>query len=557
MSLPKCKVEIYKGANLTYSLTEEVSVHIKDVLNGVGTFNFFVPTLKGTPSQGYKYLDIVGGDKAKFYFWYADITSCPATPQFVGRISKPTGTLTDGYARIFEGKLHSEILQRRIQPAQYWSATDADVIIAEIISDLGIGSDITADATHVTVYSQNDTYLDLMKKLSDHWVSSGVQLKKDFYVDAGDVGHPNGHLIWKPRPLRTVGVETLTVGSNIKNYTVLNGDVETVKNNITAYGYQGRIGIPGHEGRCQPSDKDGWTEATTGWTKDIGGVLSAVAFGKVGTNNLAVTSALDGGIHKTKIRRTVDIETYGDGAYQTLNFYDDQIFGLVTTHEVRLYAPDNSNYFYASFICNDPWQWNQIQLGQNQEYNVDTNPTAPWYTSGTPNWTRISEICFYTDNAGAHTMYYDGLYFGHGRFRNTASNGASITAYQQRDMQMVDDSLLSDAECQTRAETLLYQLKDPPKRIDIETKGNTNIKIGDQLLLTIPAENISASPYDIITVTHDFADGKLATVASTVNSNLDPTLINVRTLPCGVVNENIEKRFDLGRDIARGLRIIR
>lgn len=556
--IPKCKIETYTGTTLDYTLTDKATVHVKDVLNGVGTFNFFVPTVSGLPSQGYSYTDIALADKAKFYFWDSTTGTCPANPQFVGRINKITAPLAGGYYRIFEGKLLSEILQRRVQPAQYWLATDADAIVTEIIGDLVLGSDIDADGTHLTIYSQNDTYLDLLRKVSDYWFSAGSQVKKDFYVNIDDAPHPNGHLVWKVRPLRTAGVETLTVGTNILNYAVLH-DIETVKNNITAYGYQGRIGIPGHEGRCQPADKDGWTEPDppVGWTADYGTVTTESAGPKVGANLLCVVSEVDGGINKTQIRRTVNIETYGDGAYQTLNFYCDQIFGLIGTHEVRLYAPDSSNYFYTSFTCGDPWQWNQIQLGQNQEYNVDTNPTAPWLKVGTPNWTLITEICFYTSDAGSvHTIYYDGLYFGHGKFRYTASNAGSITAYTQRDMQIVDDSLLSDAQCTTRAETLLYQLKEAPTRIDIETLGNTNIKIGDQLTITVPAEGITTQPYDVLTVTHDFTSDNFKTSASLINSSLVSSDINIRTLPCGVVAENIEKRFESQREVAKGMRTI-
>jgi hypothetical protein len=320
--------------------------------------------------------------------------------------------------------------------------------------------------------------------------------------------------------------------------------------------------VPGHEGRCQPSDKDTWTQAAdlANWTEELGTISAPAVSPKVGTSNICVVAEDVAGTNYTKIRRTVNIETYGDGAYQTLNFYGQIIFGIPTLKKVRLYAPNNANYFQSDISAGAPWTWNQIQLGQNQEYNVDTNPTGPWTTSGTPNWTTITEICFYTEGPGApssQTMYYDGLYFGHGRFRNTATNPASVTAYEQRDMQVTDDSLLSDAECATRAETLLYQLKDPPIRIDFETDGNPNIKIGDQLTMTIPAESISAAPYDVLTVTHDFTKDNFKTSASLVNSSLVAANINIRALPIAVLGESIERRFEIQSQISKGLRLIR
>lgn len=569
MTLPKCKIETYTGATLDYTLTNDdiESVHMKDVLNGIGTFNFTVPTLKGTPSSTYNYGDIAVSDKAKFYFWYADTETCPATPDFVGRITKISVPLADGYHRIFEGKLHTEILERRIQPAQCWNNVHVDTIAEEIASELTLGGSVGSgtmdnDDSHVTVYSSNDTYLDLLKKISDYWVSAGSQVRKDFYIDIGDAGHPLGHLYWKTRPVRTANVETLSVGTNILNYVVLR-DGEPVKNNITVYGNQGKIGVPGHEGRCQPSDKDGWTETTADWTEELGTLTAESGSPKVGAATLCIQSEelTPGGDEYTKFRRPVNIETYGDAAYQTLNFYTFPVNGLMDSSKLRLYAPDASNYYEADvdFGAFSAWKWQQFLLGQNQEYNVDTNPTGIWTGTGsTRNWTTIVEICFLTNGPPAgHTNYYDGLYFGHGRFRNTATNPASITAYEQRDKQMVDDTLLSDAECQTRAETLLYQLKDSPIRIDVEIVGNTNVKIGDQLSMTIPAEAITASPYDVLTVTHDYSVREFKTSASLLNSSLVAAEINKRLLPCGAVMESIERNFENQKMISKGLKMVK
>jgi len=553
MPIPKCKIQTLTGTTQDYEITDDlVNVHVKDVLNGVGTFNFVLPTVKGTTSQSYLYTDIAINDYAKIYFWDSDGGSCPATPNFKGRICKISTPLTldSGYYRVFEGKLLTEILQKRIKPAKYWVDTEIDDIIAEIISDLSLGSDIDVDTTAVTIYSEDDSYLDLIRKLSDMWVSAGSQVKKDFYVDAGDVGHPNGHLVWKTRPLR-VSSENLTVGTNIITYNVLR-DKDSVRNSITAYGYQGKIGVPGQDGRCEPSDKDAWTEPDppVGWTVVHGTLTSQSATPKVGSYNLCGVGELTGGNKIMHFYRSgLGLTEFGKKAYNTLNFYE----------EVRLYAPDASNYFYKAFNPTGSWVFRQYQLGQNQEYNVDTNPTGAWSKIGSPLWNNIDAVCFYYFKSGnnSFTIYLDGLYFGHGRFRYTASSAPSITAYEQQDMQIVDDSLISDANCATRAETLLYQLKDAPTRIDIETTGNTNLLIGDQLTLSIPAEGITAQPYDVLSVEHDFTKVGLKTKVSVVNSNVTPTLINIRQLPSGTPYEAISKQFDIQREIAKGLQKIR
>jgi len=112
----------------------------------------------------------------------------------------------------------------------------------------------------------------------------------------------------------------------------------------------------------------------------------------------------------------------------------------------------------------------------------------------------------------------DGLYFYPIRPTATASNAASKTSYGQRDQEVTDDKLHSDSECQKRAETLLYQRKDAPIQITVRTPGNTNILVGDRLSMTIPAENITAQNYDVISVEHAFSMRGFLTTATMVNS---------------------------------------
>jgi hypothetical protein len=417
--------------------------------------------------------------------------------------------------------------------------------VIQLAGELGLGvGDIAEDTTHVNIYSKNDTYLDLLKKLSDYW-TSGATVKKDFYVDV------DNDLAWKARG--TAGTETLTVGENVNNYHILR-DVESVKNNITVYGYQGKIGVPGHEGRCDPANKDTWTYGT-GWTDDWGTISLCDTDFKVGTDSLQVLSEDTGAIFASKIRRTVNEQIYGDAAYQTLNLYSRR-WGVnnISTHEARLYAPDSSNYFYTALEKDsDQWVWQQFQLGENQEYDADTNPNGKWLKNGggSPNWSLITELCLYAEHAADQfTVRYDSLFFGHGKFRYTASDLPG--SYGQRDYQTVDDSLMSDAECEARAKTLLYQLKDPPVRIDIETEGNAKIKIADQLTMTIPAEDISAQPYDVLSVEHDFQKKPQGwkTKASMVNSS------NIRRLPIGTPLEAVTRKFGVQHDIGKGIIII-
>ncbi len=567
--LPNCKIETYTGLVRDYILTEErMNCHVKDMLNEVGTFNFSLPTVKGTTNQGYLYTDIALNDNAKFYFWYGDSGgSCPANPQFVGRITKISSPLASemGYYRVFEGKLLTEILTRRLKRNKSWISTHADVIVAELATDLGLGTSFSGDASddyHVTLHVDVEPYIDVLRKVSDYWVSAGVEVRKDFYVDIGDVGHPLGHLVWKTRPLRSgATVETLTVGENIIKYDVLR-DGEPVKNYITVFGTNG---TNAQEGRCEPSTHDAWTYGA-GWDPDYGTEGPSVITKILGANSLLLSSEDVGG-HETiqcHYDFSAPLQGMGRSGYQILKFYicRDLLGAVPITGEVRL-CTDATNYFYRNIVTeasNLGFTIVNSDLGDSQEYDAVLNPNGVWHKANSPDWFNINFIEFYFERTDTNDMFFyiDALYFSRGRYRTNASTGAP--ASDQCDLDVVDDNLKSDAECQSRAETLLYQLKDGPSRIDIETKGNTNILIGDQLSMTIPAEGITAQPYDILVVEQDFVGGttpKFTTKASMVNSSVTPTLINIRQLPCGTPYESMIKKFGVQREIGRGLQVIK
>lgn len=69
----------------------------------------------------------------------------------------------------------------------------------------------------------------------------------------------------------------------------------------------------------------------------------------------------------------------------------------------------------------------------------------------------------------ARRCYVDGLYFDKGRWRSTAEDATSQTNYGVREAEYRFDTLHSDSDCEKRAETLLYPLKDPPIRLDVAT----------------------------------------------------------------------------------------
>jgi hypothetical protein len=196
--------------------------------------------------------------------------------------------------------------------------------------------------------------------------------------------------------------------------------------------------------------------------------------------------------------------------------------------------------------------WREVTLAFGED-----NYGYGWMWGKEPEvFTNIDSIGFSFDAQGsAFTLLIDDLYFMKCKWRGSAEDsggGSSQALYGQRDTYYVDDTLKSNADCTSRAERLLYQQKSLPNRIDMEVKGNTAIGVGDRLSLTIPAEDIPPTNYDVLSVEHNFLKGGgLTTSASFINSG------DIRALPPAVPNDSIRKHFDVQREVGKGLRVIK
>lgn len=531
MTKPVYKVETLTGAVSDHIIENEVaSLYFKDILtDGVGTFSFMVPTKK---NGGYYYDDIALNDKVKIWLAY---DSVGANPNFIGKIYKISAPLStqQGYVRVINGLSQGEVLLRRFKENKYWlggrvSGT-AVSIVDSIADDLSLGkTDIASDATTINHEVRAKTYFDVLRDVADWWVNAGSQLKYDFYVDT------DNDLVWKARPIRTAGVETFTVGDNILSYNVIR-DLTRVKNNITVYGAAEKP---------QPSDNDGWTESSSGdWTLDQGTVINDDAGDKqVGANSL--NPEVDAAGDKIQIHRAVTpihIATINE-----LHFWRKHSVGAFDAGPyLRLYAPDNSNYFeytWSTGAADAAWREIILTLGAANVYDAATNPTADWHETGTPNWWAIEGIEFYADfnGLGPWELWLDGLYLFPDRWSNTASDATSQSNYGRRDLIVKDDKLHSDSDCQKRSETMLYQLKDPPTQINAVVPGNDNVLIGDRLPMTIPAEGISAANYDVIIVENWLNNNGWTTRASMVDS------ANTRE---AVTQDGLKMMSDLKREL--------
>ena len=552
MTIPIYKIEVYDSSDtLIYTIENDVlQIHVKEILtDNVGTFSFAVPTVKGLPNK-YYYNDISLFDKVKIWLGYRE-DGLPSDPITVGKISSITAPLSiqSGYIRVFSGMNQGEVLKRRFKTKR-WQDTAASTIVTELANDLGLGTgQISTDTTALTLHFEDSNYLDVLKAISDYWYDASTQLKYDFYVDV------NNNLVWHSRPIRTSGVETLTVGDNIISYNVFR-DVSNVYNYITVFG---------ERNRTEPSDADSWTESLTNWTATQGtlslqsaDIAEGIPGKKAGSYSINCTA--ETGESTVDYYRSIDeIDLWSPNRkYSYLRFWDYYgAWGHVTSSYVRLVDVDGDYFQYEIPDITDratdtAWQHWDLGLGPSYEYDSEDNPDGLWTKSGTPNWQRINKIRFVVNwSVNEKAMLVDGLHFAEGRYRYTAEDSSSQTNYGKREYVHVDDALKSDSECEKRARTLLYQLKDPPIRLDVATPGNTNIKIGDRLTMNIPAEGLSSTSFDVVSVEHSFSKQGFITQATMINT------ADLRVMPPVSTREILKRKFDTQRELGRGIRVVK
>ena len=493
--IPTYKIVTKTGAVTDYTITSDaLSLYYKDVLtDGVGSFTLVLPSVNATTPV---FTDIAVADTVEIYVGY---DSVPATPNFVGVVGKIEGGMTDtGYLRRLSGYSQGGVLLERHKTNTYYAGVDADDIVSEWATDLGLGvGDIAADANEPTIEVKTKTYFDLLREISDYWIDAGNQIKKDFYVDV------DGDLVWATRPLRTVGVETLTVGDNLLSYDVVRLR-DAVRNHITVYG---------SADKPQPSDKDSWTETLDDWAASVGTLLLSDV-PKLGAKAVGATAPVASAIITfTRTLPRMTIRTIN-----SLQFWQRNST-TASTYKVRLLMPDTANYMEADMQGDLGWTFNQYAIGPAAVYDAVENPNGVWTATGTPNWWDIEGIQFYVEHiANNNYTTIDALYFLPDQWSDTAEDAASIAAYGQRDLEITDDKLHSDSACEQRAETLLYQLKDPPTQLTVTTPGNANLLVGDRLTITIAAEGISAQPYDVTAVENTFSAAGWSTTVTMMNS---------------------------------------
>jgi len=444
-----------------------------------------------------------------------------------------------GYQKTFRGRNQGEILQRRLKSMKTWTAEDASVIATELANDLGLGTgEIEADTTDVTMtvdVDRYETYFNLLRALSDYWYDAVTQIKKDFYVDIDD------NLVWKSRPIRSSGVETFTIGTNISTYSVLD-DTDSVKNKIYVYGAPELAWPTDHDSLTEDLTLVGNTleHANGTWTVIYAGsTISKDADEAKGSWCVKTTGGAGDGL----------LLTMDAGSYFNLDHYP-----LLCVQAKPGSVVDE---FQIQLTDNDGEIVRQSTRVVTAEYNVVAFPTGEavndrWSHSvfnATPfDWHNVVELRFDMLDGTGQNLQIDNLFANNRNFYGVADDSATIV----REMTMIDEALHSDAECEKRAETLLYQLKDAPLRLDMVVKGNSNLFIGDRLSITIPAEGLSATNFDVVTVENAIVgDADYTSHLVAVDSG------NLRSPPASTTHEVLVREFRTQREIGKGVLMVK
>lgn len=533
-------------------------IKVKQILTSqVGNFRFVLPSKLGADNT-YLFNDINKHDLVEIYIKKGTIAPASDTPKMTGYIEDIISQGTkDGLLRTVSGLDMGQVLLQRINYRTVWTDVDADVIAQAVCSECDLdATNVAACTDHVSLTADAQTYSDILKNLSDYWVSAGTQIRRDYYVKAVSALTPG--LVWNTRPFRTSGLETLVYGRDFVNYTLNMGG--EIKNLILAYGKKTDFNPkdPLVFGRKEPANGDDWTEDSADWTADVGTLSTDSGDKMLQTSSIKCVCANIGGIFDTQLHIT-NVGYYwveGIEGYSQLEWYA-KTSGNPSTLHVRIYAPDNANYFEADFT--DPggaWVHYTYALGRSNEYDAVLNPDGKWSKVGSPDWEKINGFEFQTANHGNVNDWIkiDALCLSFGRWRNWATSVPSRVAYDWAYLVVVDDDLFGDTACKVRAESILMQRKDPVKQLTVSVDGNDNILLGDQLSITLPPENLSTAKFDVVVV-EDTVDGSgwhtsFQSIEQISGASVQRTLLPVN--PTQVVLRDISRLAH----IARGIRYV-
>jgi len=260
-----------------------------------------------------------------------------------------------------------------------------------------------------------------------------------------------------------------------------------------------RIKVYGAAGKRVPSDGDQWTESQPiMWQYNYGFGFNYY-YPKVGNSALGLSTVA--GKLDAYFTFFFEGETlhnvssfkwgYGRGSFKNLHFWHEEYAPLgsdFTVLELRAYT-DDGNYFYTPISHEGiGWREESIALGSGNEYDPanDEDTLGKWVKVGSPSWVNITKWGIYAEaGAGGCTVYLDGFYFDGAECSGEAEDLASQALYGVRVAEPVSDAtLLTDAECILKAESLIRQLVNSDVSIkDFVVDGDHRFRPGDRITM--------------------------------------------------------------------------
>lgn len=507
MLYPRFKIEVYDETDvLRHTIFDAETVTLRmSLADSVGTFQFNVPAVKqGTPV----YHDIEEHDTVKFHL--KTQPSKPFEHIFTGKVSPVSTDLIPelGYFRTFEGQDLGELLERQLKRNTLYLEEQASDIVTSIAQELDIynASKIEVVTENLTYNVVTESYLNLLKNVSDSWIDGSEKVQADFYVDK------DGELVWKLRPLQVADPYVVRLGENVIEYACRR-DIIPLKNRIRVYGAP--LG-------AYPSDRDAFTEQdAANWVAVVNNVIDHSTASKVGTWHIQLTGA------STTVQSYRPHDRISVRDINTLQFWSFTN-DLIAPRKVRLHAPDSSNYFEADLPSSVGFELRQYMLGEENTYNEDHNPEGEWVRVGNANWWSIHAVEFDCNVSGTTGILgIDGLHYSPVRYSFEVEDAASIAKVGLREAEYTDDKLLTEGDVVRRAYSLLRQQQHRVDRLDLTFFGLAPYDIGTRVPITLLQEGYSETEFDV--VNHDIYYSR--------NSGLQSKLVLLNTGDTRLENE--------------------
>jgi hypothetical protein len=417
--------------------------------------------------------------------------NCPLLLTGMVEETDPESRAVEHYI-IIRGRCNGEQLFRR-HVTKSWDNVKGEVVVKYVIDNFtslshnrgGIELVEDTDTTFTRLDYEDTPVFDVIKYIAETADKAGA-IGFDFRIA------PDGKFEFFPINSKTSSVD-------------LSERLEMGRHKRSIYRIKNKIEIKGAAERSEPIDKDAWTEPTQDPPENWVAVSADTTITRSAVNPMSGT-----------YRVLAVKDTYG-----TLDFYHSisalsvekgtvlkfwAIYGLIITgFEVRLRAPDASNYFKRTIdlAAENVYHFYELPTGRGTEFDAITNPNGTWIKVGSPTWADVQGKEFLVSRpAGPINLAVDGMFFDKFRWKYVAEDIASQTQYGLRERPPeIDEELHSDKECEYRAKALLDFLKGPiitPKaRSTVIDYGLTPILAADKTHITLPNENVDAD-YPII-----------------------------------------------------------